>query len=81
MMPILCLIVDERYRATGYGILNLCSTSIGGVTIYLGGVLRDAHIPVTVIFNASVLILLLCCGLLYLIKLPKLATISVPHPP
>jgi len=80
MMPILCLIVDERYRATGYGILNLCSTSIGGVTIYLGGALRDAHIPVTVIFNASVLILLLCCGLLYMIKLPKLAIKSVPHP-
>lgn len=35
--PILCLISDERYRATGYGILNLCSTSIGGFTIYLGG--------------------------------------------
>lgn len=70
MMPILCLIADERYRATGYGILNLCSTSIGGVTIYLGGALRDAQIPVTVIFNASVVILLVCCALLYLIKLP-----------
>ena len=70
MMPILCLIADQRYRATGYGILNLCSTSIGGVTIYLGGALRDAHIPVTVIFNASVFIMMVCCALLYLIKLP-----------
>lgn len=73
MMPILCLIADERHRATGYGILNLCSTSIGGVTIYLGGALRDAQIPVTVIFNASVVILLACCALLYLIKLPAVA--------
>lgn len=73
MMPILCLIADERYRATGYGILNLCSTCIGGVTIYLGGALRDAKIPVTVIFNASVFILLVCCVLLYLIKLPAAA--------
>jgi MFS family permease len=73
MMPILCLIANERYRATGYGILNLCSTSIGGITIYLGGALRDAQIPVTVIFNVSVLILLLCCALLYLIKLPVAA--------
>lgn len=70
MMPILCLIAPERSRATGYGILNLCSTSIGGVTIYLGGALRDASIPVTVIFNASVFILFVCIGLLYLIKLP-----------
>jgi MFS family permease len=69
MMPILCLIADERRRATGYGILNLCSTSIGGITIYLGGALRDAQIPVTIIFNASVFIILVCIGLLSLIKL------------
>lgn len=68
MMPILCLIADARYRATGYGILNLFSCFIGGITIYLGGALRDAQIPVTVIFNASVLILLLCAGVLYLIR-------------
>jgi hypothetical protein len=74
MMPILCLIADKRYRATGYGILNLCSTSIGGATIYLGGALRDAQIPVTVIFNVSVFILLLCGGLLALIKLTPPST-------
>jgi predicted MFS family arabinose efflux permease len=68
MMPILCLITDERYRATGYGILNFCSCLIGGITIYLGGALRDAQISVSVIFNASVFITLFCCYLLYLIK-------------
>ncbi len=68
MMPILCLITDERYRATGYGILNFCSCFIGGITIYLGGVLRDAQISVSVIFNVSVAITLLCCWLLYQIK-------------
>jgi predicted MFS family arabinose efflux permease len=68
MMPILCLIAHERYRATGYGILNLCSCLIGGVTIYLGGALRDAKIPVERIFDASVYIILICCVLLYLIK-------------
>jgi MFS family permease len=30
MMPILCSIVEERYRTTGYGVLNLCSCTIGG---------------------------------------------------
>ena len=73
MMPILCLIADERNRATAYGVLNLCSTFIGGITIYLGGALRDAHIPVTVIFNASVGILVVCCILLAMIKLPSTA--------
>jgi len=68
MMPILCLISDERYRATGYGILNLCSCIVGGITIYLGGALRDAHIPVAIIFDAAVFITLICCCLLYLIK-------------
>ena len=72
MMPILCLISHERYRATGYGILNLCSCLVGGATIYLGGALRDAQIPVTRIFDASVFILLSCCIILYLIK-PKTA--------
>jgi MFS family permease len=71
MMPILCLIAPERSRATGYGILNLCSTSIGGITIYLGGALRDANISVTVIFNASVFILFVCIALLYVMKLPQ----------
>lgn len=68
MMPILCLVVDARYRATGYGVLNLCSCIVGGLAIYLGGALRDAHISVTVIFNASVGVMLLCCGILYLIR-------------
>jgi predicted MFS family arabinose efflux permease len=79
MMPILCQIADARYRATGYGILNLCSCIVGGVTIYLGGALRDANIPVTVVFNASVFITLICCGLLYLIK-PAPARPSGPQP-
>ena len=30
MMPILCLITDPRYRATGYGVLNMCGTVAGG---------------------------------------------------
>lgn len=68
MMPILCVVTDPRYRATGYGVLNFFSCFIGGLTIYLGGALRDASIPVTVIFNASVVLLLVCAGLLALIK-------------
>ena len=42
MMPILTLISDRRYRATGYEVLNMCACLVGGLTIYAGGALRDA---------------------------------------
>ena len=50
MMPILCLVADERYRATGYGILNMFACVIGGVTIYIGGALRDAQVELDRVF-------------------------------
>src|SRR5690606_20096466 len=37
MMPILCMVTDVKYRATGYGILNFFSCLIGGVGLYMGG--------------------------------------------
>jgi MFS family permease len=68
MMPILCQVTDPRYRATGYGILNLCSSVVGGLTIYLGGALRDAHVNVSLIYYFAALSMLACAGLLYAIK-------------
>lgn len=67
MMPILTLISDRRYRATGYGILNLCSCIVGGITIYAGGALRDAKIDVSTIFRFGAASLVVCALLLYLI--------------
>ena len=68
MMPILCLVADPRYRATGYGLLNLVACVIGGVYIYIGGALRDAHIGLGVVFGVMAGILLLCAFLLSRIK-------------
>lgn len=68
MMPILCLVTDERYRATGYGILNFFSCMVGGITIYLGGALRDAHVHVSVVFVCAACSLLACAALLLLIQ-------------
>ena len=68
MMPILCLISDPRYRATGYGVLNLCSAGIGGLSIYVGGALRDGGIPLPRLFQFSGASLLLCALLLFLIR-------------
>jgi MFS transporter, Spinster family, sphingosine-1-phosphate transporter len=52
-MPILCQIVSPKYRATGYGFLNLFSTFVGGAMIYAGGALRDAHVDLSRVFQFS----------------------------
>lgn len=68
LMPILCQVADSRYRATGYGVLNLFSCLVGGVTVYLGGVLRDAHIGVSTLFMAAAAGMLVCGILMLLVK-------------
>ncbi len=68
MMPILCLVADPRYRATGYGILNLFACIVGGLTTYAGGKLRDANIPVSRIFQFSAACLLVAAVLLFFVK-------------
>jgi MFS family permease len=77
MMPILCLIADPRYRATGYGMLNLLSCIIGGFGIYAGGALRDANIDLSRLFLFVVGVIGVCATLLFLLK-PK---ISLPAQP
>ncbi|MBN8822352.1 MULTISPECIES: MFS transporter [unclassified Spirosoma] len=68
MMPILCLIVDQRYRATGYGIINMVSVSIGGMGIYAGGAIRDAHLDLSTLFRIGSVALLISAALLYKVK-------------
>jgi hypothetical protein len=68
MMPILCLIADPRYRATGYGTLNLLSCVVGGLGIYAGGALRDAHIDLSKLFLAVSGVVVLCAMLLFSLK-------------
>ena len=75
MMPILCLVCDPRYRATGYGILNLFGCVVGGLTIYAGGLLRDAQVDVSRIFEFSAVSLLACAVILFFVK-PR----SAPKP-
>ncbi len=68
MMPILCLITDVRYRATAYGILNMFSCIVGGIGIYAGGVLRDAHVDLSKMFQVAAAILISCIAVLYFIR-------------
>jgi len=70
MMPMLCLVIDPRYRATGYGILNFFSTLIGGIGVYAGGLLRDSDINLSTMFKSASIIMILCALLLFLAR-PK----------
>ncbi|MDR2039394.1 MAG: MFS transporter [Bacteroidales bacterium] len=68
LMPILCILIDERYRATGYGILNMLATIVGGVGIYVAGALRDSNINLGVVYQSASLCIVLCVVLLWLIR-------------
>jgi MFS family permease len=70
VMPILCQIVGGKYRATGYGFLNLFSTFAGGAMIYAGGVLRDANVNLVKVFQASAIGLVIA-GLVLLAVRPS----------
>jgi MFS family permease len=68
MMPILCQVSDPRYRATGFGILNLFACAVGGGATYAGGALRDAHVNLSRIFHFAAASLALAAVLLLFIK-------------
>ena len=73
MMPILCMVSDPRYRATGYGVLNLFSCIIGGIGLYVGGVLRDANVNLSVMFMVAGVSTITCGLLLFFLKPNKKA--------
>ena len=68
MTPLLCQIIDRRHLATGVGVLNMFAVMVGGASIYIGGVVRDAQINITTMFNFGALSLLICGVLLWAIK-------------
>ena len=81
MMPILCLIADPRYRATGYGMLNLVSCIVGGFGIYAGGALRDANVNLSSMFLFVVGCICVCAFLLFRIRPnPQLVNPAVGSP-
>jgi len=68
MMPILCMVADQRYLATAYGILNLFSCIVGGIGIYAGGLLRDSKVDLSSMFQVAAATMLVCAFLLYRIR-------------
>jgi len=53
LMPIICLVVDSRYRATAMGVLNLCAALSGGLAVYGVGALRDAQVGFGLILTTA----------------------------
>lgn len=68
LMPILCMIADSRYLATGYGFLNMISCLVGGLGVYLGGVMLDLKFPFEYLFQGVSVFLGACALLLLIIK-------------
>jgi MFS transporter, Spinster family, sphingosine-1-phosphate transporter len=67
-MPILRQLVDERYSATGYGMLNFVSCAAGGAMIYIGGILKDAHVDLSIVFQFSAFGLLVVGLMLFMLR-------------
>jgi MFS family permease len=70
-MPIICQVVDKRYRATGYGLMSFFSVNAGGLMIYIGGALKDANISLSVVYQISAVGVLLSGLILMLLRLKK----------
>jgi len=71
LMPVVRQVVDSRYAATAYGILNFLSTIAGGLMVYVGGALKDAEIKLSVIYIIAAGLLLLGTWSLLLVKVKK----------
>ena len=69
LMPVLRSHIDERFSATGYGLLNLTSVSAGALISWLGGYLKDSGIALGVPLSMAGFLMVIC-GLLFFL-LPK----------
>ncbi len=69
LMPVLRSHIDERFSATGYGLLNLTSVSAGALISWLGGYLMDSGVVLGVPLSIAGFLMIIC-GLLFFL-LPR----------
>ncbi len=67
-MPVLRSCTNEKYSATGYGILNLVSCAAGGGMIYAGGAMKDAGMSLGAVFQISSAAILIIGLLLFFLR-------------
>ena len=68
MMPIICLVARNEYRATGLGILNCVTAVCGALSVYGVGLLRDAHVDVGQMLAFASVGVILCALFLFLVR-------------
>ena len=71
LMPVLCMLIDTRFRATGYGILNMLATIVGGTGIVVAGALRDSHVNLGIMYRFAAVCMVICVVLFLTIKKMK----------
>ncbi|MFB2119984.1 MFS transporter [Parapedobacter sp. 2B3] len=71
LMPVVRQVVDGRYAATAYGVLNFLSTIAGGLMVYAGGALKDADVDLSVIYIVAACLLLVATWSLMLVNVKK----------
>lgn len=77
-MPILCQIARPEFRATGYGIMNLVSISVGAAATVGLGWMRDQGIKFSLAFVLSAAVALLAALLMLFLFQPR---DQKPEPP
>ena len=75
LMPVLRSHIDERFSATGYGLLNLTSVSAGALISWLGGFLMDSGVALGVPLSIAGFLMVLC-GLLFFFLPKKSSSVS-----
>ncbi len=68
LMPAACTVTDFRHRATAYGLLNFVGTTAGGGMTYVGGLLKEQHVPFAAMFQVSSALILVAGLLLFAVK-------------
>ena len=71
LMPILRSQIDERFSATGYGLLNLTSVGAGALISWLGGFLKDHDVALGVPLSIAGVLMFVCGGLFFLLPKPQ----------
>ena len=69
LMPVLRSSIDERFSATGYGLLNFVSAGVGALITWMGGMLKDSGVKLEVILCTAGVLMFFCGWLLFC--LPK----------
>lgn len=68
IVPIVCLTVDPRFRATAVGLLNGVTAVCGGLAVFGVGALRDAGFGAQVVLAVAAAGVLACGVLLWLVN-------------